>query len=329
MGISQKGINLVDAFTFQNIYIGQSPFKSPALFSMLSAAEMKEGSFSIQGGMYSIVEKLVSTATQLGVEFNWLSPVSKIVVQGSKATGIVLNNGTEIKADIIIANADLPYVYRELLPDKMASSKIDKKSYACSAMVFHWGLDKVYPQLGHHSVFFSEGYKSSMEKIFNDKSFAEHPNFYIHAPCRSDLLAAPKDQDTLSVVIPAGHLDAKHDHDWNQLKNTARASVINRLKELGMADIEDHIKFEICYLPQTWKSIYNVSRGAVFGSLSHRVMQMGYFRPKNRHRRYKNLYFVGGSAHPGNGVPLVLMSAKLTFERILMDEKQLAGVSKE
>lgn len=310
------------AFTFQNIYIGQSPFKSPALFSMLSAAEMKEGSFSIRGGMYSIVEKLVSTANELGVEFYYQSPVSKVVVQNRKATGILLNNGTELNADIIVANADLPYVYRELLPSKHMSWKLDNMSYACSAMVFHWGLDKVYPQLGHHSVFFSEGYRSSMDKIFEEKAFAEHPNFYICAPCRSDVQAAPKDQDTLSVVIPAGHLDKKHNHDWIKLKTSARASVINRLKELGLDDIEQHIKFEICYLPQTWRTVYNVSRGAVFGSLSHSISQMGYFRPHNRHRRYKNLYFVGGSTHPGNGVPLVLMSAKLTSERILKEENK-------
>jgi len=314
-----KNPHLQMAFTFQNIYIGQSPFQSPALFSMLPAAELKEGSFSIKGGMYRIVEKLVDTATELGVQFYYSTPVSKIIIHNNVASGILLSNGTEIAADTIIANADLPYVYRELLPDKKISSRIDGMKYACSAIVFHWGLDKVYPQLGHHSVFFSEGYHFSMDKIFKEKAIADHPNFYIHAPVRSDSLAAPKDQDTLSVVIPAGHLDSKHNHDWNKLKNSARSSVINRLKALGLEDIESHIKFEICYLPQTWKSIYNVSRGAVFGSLNHSIFQMGYFRPHNKHNRYKNLYFVGGSTHPGNGIPLVLLSAKLTSERIIKD----------
>ena len=310
------------AFTFQNIYIGQSPFTSPALFSMLPAAELKEGSFSVKGGMYRIVEKLVATATGLGVQFHYNCPVSKIIAISNNAKGIILTDGTELSADLIIANADLPYVYRELLPDKRSSFRIDNMKYACSAIVFHWGVDKIYPQLGHHSVFFSDEYRFSMDKIFKKKAFANNPNFYVHAPVRSDLSAAPKDQDTLSVIIPVGHLDNKCNHDWNQLKNVARSSVISRLKALGMEDIEDHIKFEICYLPQTWKSIYNVSRGAVFGSLSHSIMQMGYFRPHNRHNRYKNLYFVGGSTHPGNGIPLVLLSAKLTTERILKEEKQ-------
>ena len=103
------------------------------------------------------------------------------------------------------------------------------------------------------------------------------------------------------------------------LEKTARSSIFDRLKELGMEDLEYHIKFEICYPPATWESIYNISRGSVFGSLSHSIFQMGYFRPHNRHNRFRNLYFVGGSTHPGNGVPLVLMSAKLTSERILKE----------
>jgi phytoene desaturase len=187
-------------------------------------------------------------------------------------------------------------------------------------MVFHWGLDKMYPQLEHHSIFLSEQYRTNLDKIFNEKSISDKPSFYVHAPVKSDPSAAPPNQDTLSIVVPVGHLDEKQDHDWNKLKQTARAAIIERLKKLGMTDIDEHIKFEICYLPNTWKNIYNISRGSVFGSVGHNIMQMGYFRPHNRHDRYKNLYFVGGSTHPGNGVPLVLLSAKLTSERILKED---------
>lgn len=314
-----KHPHLKMAFTFQNIYVGQNPYKSPALFSMLPAAELTEGSLFPIGGMYSIVEKLMSTADDLGVQFIFNKPVVKVVVDKNKATGILLDDGTEISADIVIANADLPYVYRELLPDKRVSSRIDRLKYSCSAMVFHWGLDKVYPQLGHHSIFLSEQYQANLDKIFNEKSISDKPSFYIHAPVRSDHTAAPSNQDTLTVVVPAGHFDEKIDHDWNKLKQTARSAIIDRLKKLGMEDVEEHIKFEICYLPNTWKNIYNVSRGSVFGSIGHNITQMGYFRPHNRHGRYKNLYFVGGSTHPGNGIPLVLLSAKLTSERILKE----------
>jgi phytoene desaturase len=231
----------------------------------------------------------------------------------------LLEDGTFVEADLVIAKADLPYIYRELLPDKMAANRLRKRKYSCSAIVFHWGVDKIYPQLDHHSVFLNDPYKQGLDKVFKEKSLSDHPSFYIHAPVRTDKSAAPENHDSLSVIVPVGHLDPKFDQDWSKLKQTARAGVIRRLKEAGMDDIEDHIKFEICYLPRTWESSCNVTRGSVFGSLGHTIFQMGYFRPHNRHKKYKNLYFVGGSTHPGNGIPLVLLSAKLTSERILKE----------
>ena len=307
------------AFTFQNIYVGQNPYKQPAFFSMLPGAEIVEGALFPKGGMHRIVEKLLSTAMDLGVSFHYKNPVSKIIVNRNITEGIELEDGTIIQADLVIANADLPYVYNQLLPENNMSARLKKKEYSCSAIVFHWGIDKVYSQLSHHSIFLNDPYKQGMEKIFNEKSLSDNPSFYVHAPVRTDKSAAPKNQDTLSVIVPVGHMDDNACQDWQVLKQMARKGVISRLKEAGMTDIEEHIKFETCYLPKTWESYCNVTNGSVFGSLSHTIMQMGYFRPHNRHNRYKNLYFVGGSTHPGNGVPLVLLSAKLTSERIIKD----------
>jgi phytoene desaturase len=316
--------HLNKAFTFQNIYVGQNPYDAPALFSMLPAAELTEGSMFPNGGMYSFVDKLVTLATKSGVRFHYNKPVSKIKIVADKATGIITEDGKEMSAGIIIANADLPYVYRELLPDKRISARIERSRYACSAIVFHWGLDKRYPQFGHHTVFLSDNYKHGLDHIFKEKSISDTPSFYIHAPVGTDATAAPPGEDTISVIVPAGHVDERFDQDWTGLKTKARAAIINRLKTFGMEDIEKHIKFEICYTPNIWKNIYNISKGSVFGSLSHNIMQMGYFRPHNRHARYRNVYFVGGSTHPGNGVPLVLLSSKLVSERILKE----AGVGK-
>jgi phytoene desaturase len=307
------------AFTFQNIYVGQNPYKQPAFFSMLPGAEIVEGALFPKGGMHRIVEKLMSIAIELGVKFYYKKPVSEIIVNKNLAEGIQFEDGTIIRSDLIIANADLPYVYNHLLPKSRMSGKFKRMEYSCSAIVFHWGIDKVYSQLDHHSIFLNEPYKQGMERIFNEKSVSSHPSFYIHAPVRTDKSAAPENQDTLSVIVPVGHLDNKKDQNWQKIKQTARDGVISRLKEAGMEDIEEHIKFETCYLPKTWKSYCNVTNGSVFGSLSHTIFQMGYFRPHNRHRKYKNLYFVGGSTHPGNGIPLVLLSAKLVTERILKE----------
>ena len=309
--------HLMMAYTFQNIYVGQSPFKSPALFSMVPAAELTEGSFFPKGGMYSIVEKIYSAAVTSGVKFHFDSPVTKMKIKNKKAESILLENGSEIKADLFLANADLPWVYRKLLPDKRKSAKLDSMNYSCSAICFHWGLDKVYPQLGHHNVFLSDSFRNGLDSIFIDKAVNENPSFYVHAPVRTDTSAAPANHDVLSVVVGAGHIDKTKNQDWNYLKKKTRDAVIRRLKLLGLSDIEDHIRFEVCYTPESWENACNISRGSVFGSLGHNIMQMGYFRPHNRHDKYHNLYFVGGSTHPGNGIPNVLMSSKLVAERII------------
>ncbi|MCX6320665.1 MAG: phytoene desaturase family protein [Bacteroidia bacterium] len=305
------------AYTFQNIYVGQSPFNSPALFSMVPAAELTEGSFFPIGGMFNLVERLLSEAKSSGVQFHYNKPVKNIRVKGKKAESVVLDDGSEIRADIIVANADLPYVYRKLLPDRGKSKRLDRMKYSCSAICYHWGLDKVYPQLGHHSVFLSDGFREGLDRIFKDKSVSDHPSFYVHAPARTDPSAAPQNQDTLSVIVGAGHIDKNKKQDWDDMKKKTRTAVIQRLKQLGLKDLDEHIKFEICYTPENWESACNISRGSVFGSLAHNIFQMGYFRPHNNHSRYKNLFFVGGSTHPGNGIPNVLLSAKLTTERIL------------
>ena len=311
------------AFTFQNIYVGQNPYEAPAFFSMLPGAEIAEGALFPKGGMHRIVEKLLELAERNKVAIHYKKPAEKIILNGKKTEGILLEDGTIVHADLVIASADLPYVYDQLLRDKRKTRSLKKKKYSCSAIVFHWGLDQVYTQLDHHSVFLNDPYQEGLNKIFQEKSLSDNPSFYIHAPVRSDLSAAPENHDTLSVIVPVAHLDPKNNQDWGRLKQTARDGVIRRLEEAGLFDIEEHIKFEICYLPKTWESTCNVTRGSVFGSLSHSIFQMGYFRPHNQHKKYRNLYFAGGSTHPGNGVPLVLLGAKLTSERILKDAKNL------
>jgi phytoene desaturase len=241
------------------------------------------------------------------------------MVNRNRVTGLKFSNGTIKQADIYIANADLPYVYNELLPDKMQARKINNKQYSCSALVLHWGLKKTYPQLDHHNVFLSRDMEEGMNKIFKFHSIHENPSFYIHCPVRSDPSAAPEGGDTLSVIIPCGHITNRSDQQWDELIKPVKESVLRSLKKAGLEDIEENIKFEIFYSPPSWKNYFNVSKGSVFGSLKHNITQMGFFRPHNRHNRYRNLYFTGGSTHPGNGVPLVLLSGKLTAERIISE----------
>jgi len=311
------------AYTFQNIYVGQSPFTSPALFSMIPSAELTEGSMFPVGGMHSVVKKLIETAEEHGVRFHFSKPAVRISTEGRRAAGVVFSDGKEAKADVIVANADLPYVYRKLLPPGFKSRRLERMKYSCSALVIHWGLDKQYPQLGHHSTFLSDDFRNGLDSIFRDKSMGDDPCFYIHAPVRTDPSAAPAGCDTFSVAVGVGHLDKKKPQDWDHLTDIARRAVIRKLKNIGINDIEDHIKFEITVPPAEWEEELNISRGSVFGSLAHNILQMGYFRPHNRDQHYRNLYFTGGSTHPGNGIPMVLLSARLVSERILNEQKKV------
>ena len=314
-----KDERLKAAFTFQNMYLGLSPYDAPATYSLLQYTELAEGVWYPIGGMYAGIQALVKIAEKLGVKFIYNAPVKRIEVNRNKVHDVVLQDGRIFTANIFVGNADLPYIYKELLPNKAEAKKLENKLYTCSTIMFYWGVDKEYKQIAHHNVFLGGDYKASFEQIFKNHTLPEAPSFYVHAPARTDKSAAPNGQDTLYVLVPVGHLDARTEQDWDALVNRAREAVLNRLaQEMGASDLKEHLKFEIVYQPKVWKQRFNLEKGAAFG-LSHNFMQVGYLRPQNRHKQYKNLYFAGASTHPGTGLPIVLLSARLTVERILKE----------
>ncbi len=319
-----KDERLKAAFTFQNMYLGLSPYDAPATYSLLQYTELAEGVWYPMGGMYAGIQSLVNIAEKLGVKFVYNSAVKKIHVGNSKVESVETVDGKTYTADIFVGNADLPYIYKELLPDVKEAKKLEEKLYTCSTIMFYWGVDKQYPQIAHHNVFLGGDYKASFDDIFEKHNLPESPSFYVHAPARTDESAAPKGEDTLYVLVPVGHLDARSKQDWDTLINRARETVFLRLfKEFGISDLKEHIKFEVVYQPETWKTRFNLEKGAAFG-LSHNFWQVGYLRPQNRHNKYKNLYFAGASTHPGTGLPIVLLSARLTTERILKEASTIA-----
>jgi phytoene desaturase len=309
---------LKTAFTFQDMYMGLSPYEAPATYSLLQYAELAGGVWFPQGGMTRIVEALTAIAEKNGVRFMYNAPVAQINTNGRQATGVILADGRQLEADTVVANADLTYVYRHLLPDEGPAKRLERKKYTCSTVTFCWGVDKPYPQLGSHNLFIASDFRQSLNHIFQDLTLPDEPSFYVHAPTRVDPSLAPKGQDTLTVVVPVGHIDDVAPQDWDTIQKQARQRVLQRLAEIGAGDLAEHIKFEVCFTPRDWQNRYNLTKGASHG-LSHTFLQVGYLRPKNRHARYRNLYFVGTSTHPGTGLPSVLISARLTTERILQD----------
>jgi len=304
------------AFTFQDMYLGLSPFEAPAIFSLLQFSEFAHGVWFPMGGMSRIVEALVNIANKWGVRFLYNTPVAQIDVEGRRATGVTLASGRQLQADIVVANADLPYVYRNLLPDDGTADRLAGKRYSCSALMYCWGLDRRYPQLEPHHLFFAADLHRSYRSVTKNLSVADDPSFYLHAPGRLDRSLAPTGRDTLVVIVPAGHLNETTPQEWSSLQGRTRRMVLRRLSECGLSDLDRHIKVEVTLTPQDWQRRYNLAKGASHG-LSHTMLQMAYFRPGNRHARYRNLYFVGASTHPGTGIPTVLISSRLVTERIL------------
>jgi phytoene desaturase len=309
---------LKSAFTFQDVYMGLSPFEAPATFSMMPYTEMAHGVWYPKGGMYRVVEALVEIAQHAGVEFVYNTPVERIEVNGKSAKGVIVNGGQRIAADAVLANADLPYVYNDLLPQDGTSDRLARKRYSCSVISFFWGVDKPYPAIGPHTLYLAEDYRANFDEIIRDLTIPSNPSLYVHAPARLDPSMAPVGEDTLIAIVPVGHMNAREDQDWKALIEQARQAVFRRLKLQGVTDLESHIKFETCFTPISWRKRYNLVKGSTHG-LCHNLLQLGYFRPGSRHHRYQNVYFAGASTHPGTGMPTALISARHAATRILED----------
>lgn len=308
------------AFTFQDVYMGLSPFEAPATFSLMPYTELEHGVWYPRGGMYSIVEALMSLAYQAGVEFSFDTTVEKINVDGKWAVGLDLEHNQHIRPDIILANADLPYIYQDLLPRDHRVERISRKKFSCSVISFFWGIDKPYPSLGPHTLFLADDYRENFTSIMRELDLPSNPSLYVHAPTRLDSSMAPPGEDTLIAVVPVGHLSEDNGQDWERLTDQARGHVFRRLALLGITDLDAHIKFETSFTPLSWRKRYNLMKGSTHG-LSHNLTQLAYFRPANRHPQYRNLYFVGASTHPGSGLPTAMISARLVAQRIV-DEIQ-------
>ena len=308
------------AFTFQDVYMGLSPFEAPATFSMMPYTEMAHGVWYPRGGMYQIVEALTSLAREAGVEFIFNSAVEQIEVNGRNARGVRTAGGQRMEADAVLANADLPYVYQNLIPQDGQAKKLAHKRYSCSVISFFWGMDKTYETLPPHMLFLAHDYRENFESISRDLSLPANPCLYIHAPARLDPSMAPLGQNTLTAIVPVGHMSENGEQDWAELRDEARHHVFRRLASIGITDLESHIKFETIFTPISWRKRYNLMKGSTHG-LCHNLMQLGYFRPDFQHSRYRNLYFTGASTRPGTGMPTAMVSGRQAAQRIMDDLK--------
>jgi phytoene desaturase len=302
------------AMTFQTMYLGVSPFASPAVYGLLPFTELGVGVWFPKGGLYAIPQALERVAREEGVRLHYGTPIQRILTEGGRAVGVQLEDGRVEKAELVVCNADLPYAYEKLLdPAATKPPKLDKLRYTSSGYMLYLGMRRRYPELLHHNVVFGRDYQGSFDDIFERFRVPEDPSFYVNAPAHTDPSLAPPGKDSLYVLVPVPH---QHPNvDWKVEGPRVRAKVFQRLAELGFPDLERDIEVERVFTPDDWAGTFNLARGSAFG-LAQNFFQIGPFRPANQDAKVKNLFFVGASTQPGTGLPTVLISARLAAERV-------------
>ncbi|MCD9187056.1 MAG: phytoene desaturase [Pyrinomonadaceae bacterium] len=292
-------------------YNGSSPYQTPATFALIPYVEFGLGAWYVRGGMYQIPSALERLATESGVKIYTESEVEEIVVENGKAVGVKVG-GEIFAADIIVSNADAVETYRELLP--VENRKIEAREPSCSGFVLLLGTRKKFGQLAHHNIFFSDDYKAEFDAIFKEKIPAPHPTIYICATSRTDESQAPEDHENLFVLINAPYTNAKV--DWEKEKQNYRDLIVKKLEKFGLEGLNDSIDFERIITPTDFETKYRANKGSIYGISSNGIFS-AFLRVPNKAKDVENLYFAGGATHPGGGIPLVLLSGKMTAEMIM------------
>lgn len=310
---------LAKAFSFHSMFLGLSPFEALAMYSLITYADLALGMWFPIGGIYSIVEDMLSLADEMGVEIRTQAPVAEISIADGRVNGVRLESGEEIQADLVVSNADLPYTYRSLIPGRYRKAypdrRLDRMAYACSGYIIYLGLDKTYPHLQHQALYFSEDYQANLDAIFKTKTLPEEPSFHLNYPTATDSSLAPPGHSLLYVLAPMPNLEA--DIDWDWATPVVREKLLVQLERIVDPAIREHIVWERDYRPTDWLNDINAVYGTAFGSLAHGFFQSSYFRPHNKARDIQGLYFVGQSTYPGIGMPMVMISSRLVTERIV------------
>lgn len=312
-----KSAEAIQLFNRYATYNGSNPYKAPGMLSLIPHLEYNEGVFYPQGGMISITKALYELALKKGVQFNFNTPVQKIINHEGKAMGVVVNN-ENITADIVVSNMDVYFTYQQLLNNTNKAKDILKQERSSSAIVFYWGIKKVFEQLQLHNIFFAKDYKAEFDALFKTKTLQDDPTVYINITSKMEKIHAPADSENWFVMINA---PANAGQNWEMIRQQARQKIIEKLNRIlstacGTAiDIETLIVTETILDPVVIEEKTASYMGSLYGTSSNSKLA-AFLRHPNFMGAIKGLYFCGGSVHPGGGIPLCLKSAQIVSDLI-------------
>ncbi len=302
-------------------YNGSSPFKAPATLNIISHVENEKGGFFIEGGMYKLISALTDLSIKSGIKFFYNSEVKSIKVLHNKIIGINIYKENEeifVPSNIVVSNSDVLNTYKNLLDVKDINkiTKYERLEASSSAIVFYWGIIGKFKELNLHNILFSEDYTKEFSELFDLKVVPEDPTVYIYISSKQSKNDAPECCENWFVMVNSPNNEGQN---WEYELKQTRKSIISKINKTLNINISDYILFEKTLTPENIEFLTDSYKGSLYGIASNNKMA-AFLREQNRSKKYKGLYFVGGSAHPGGGIPLVMLSAKIAADLIIKYE---------
>lgn len=303
---------LVQLFDRYATYNGSSPYRASGIYALIPYVEHAGGAWYPRGGMYAIAEALGRAAARVGVAIRLGAPVRQIMVAGGRAAGVELADGTAIAARCVISNADAAVTLGSLLPAGAGAAPAARAAArlgpSSSGFVLLLGVNRRYEQLAHHNIYFSADYRREFADLWVRQVPPTDPTIYVCASSRTDPTQAPAGHENLFVLVNAPALGPAY--DWQAHAAAYRDLVVDRLEALGFTDLRRHIVVERVRTPRDFERLYGAWHGSIYGASSNGLLAP-FRRPRNRVTEVPGLYLAGGSAHPGGGLPLVMLSGKI------------------
>ncbi len=310
-----KTRKLQQVMEYTMVFLGTSPYEAPALYNLMSHMDFNQGVFYPQGGFYELIKALARIAEKNGANLRTNSPVAEVVVENGVTKGVMLESKEFVEADIVISNADIQFTETRLLGEKWRthSNKYwNKRVMAPSAFIMYLGVKEKLPNLIHHNLLFSEDWRKNFDDIYKDPRLPEEPSLYVCAPSVTDPSVAPEGRENLFVLVPIASDLQISDHE----KDAYSEKVLARMEqEMNLPGLRKKIEYKRIYTVDNFAADYNAFKGTALG-LAHTIWQTAIFRPNNRSKKVKNLFYVGAGTNPGIGTQICLISAELVYKRV-------------
>ncbi len=308
---SAEAIQLFNRFATYN---GSNPYQTPGIMSLIPHLELNQGTFYPKGGMISITNALYNLAKKKNVIFHFNSPVQRIIEHQNIVKGVVVHD-ENIMADVVVSNVDVYFTYKNLLQNAPKAKRLLRQERSCSGVIFYWGMNRKFPELDLHNIFFSKNYETEFTHIFKYKRLYADPTVYVNITSKMESEHAPEGKENWFVLVNA---PANTSQNWEEEKVKLKQHIINKLSKLLHTDIADAIETEETLDPITIENRTGSYLGALYGTSSNGKMS-AFFRHPNFTSATKGLYFCGGSVHPGGGIPLCFKSAEIVSTLIAND----------